>query len=504
VGTLNVGFGKFNVTGSDATAFSELSQLSVGNHGTGHLNVTGGADVNVVDSASRTTLGVKAGSVGNVKISGVGSTWTSGNELWVGGRGTGALTVQNGGSLVTSGLSGFAVTSIGAKLGGRGSVTITGAGSTWTNSARLFVGAESNGELIIAGGGRLTHTNNAEATVGGNTFGIATVTGPGSQWAVLSDIFIRGRGTGALHILNGGNVTAGRVTMQGLESGGGEIFVSGAGSTLNVTNGALAIGKSISQFDTGRTSLVINPGARVNVTHNIDLDKNGILKLQGGTLAAASIGSIASPSGQIQGAFEWTSGTLHAGVVHSTSLVNQAGKLAPGLPIGRTAIDGNYTQLAAAAMEIEIGGAVATTEHDFVSLEGSASLNGALQLALASAFMPTPDQTFTILESLGGITGAFSNVANGQRLATVELGGTFQVNYGAGSAFDPKKIVLSNFEIDANLDFLQRQRRFGQAPSRAAAIGGVPEPSAAILAGLAALGLAAASRSGRAARRALR
>jgi T5SS/PEP-CTERM-associated repeat protein len=496
-GTLNVGFGKFNITGSEAnTTFTEHAQLIVGNNGTGNLNVTGGADVNVLGGNSRTTLGRNAGGVGNVKISGAGSTWTTASELWVGGRGMGALTVQNGGSLVTDGSGGTDAAVIAALEGSRGSVTITGAGSTWTNSTRLNVGNGGNGELIITNGGRLTHANGAEAVIGGNTFGIATVTGPGSQWVTPGDIFVQGRGTGALQILNGGNVTAGRVTMKGIENGGGEIFLSGGGSTLNVTNGALVVGKRDFTSYTGRTSLVINPGARVNVTHDVDLHINGIVKLQGGTLAAASIGSTAVLSQQIQGAFEWTSGTLHAGVVHSTNVINQGGKLAPGLSIGRTTIDGNYTQLAAASMEIQIAGL--DKLHDFVRVEGSTILDGALQLALLNSFVPLPSQTFTILESLGGMTGAFSNVANGQRLATVVLGGTFQVNYGAGSAFNPNQIVLSDFRVDANLDFLERQRRFGQAPSRAAAIGGVPEPSAAILGCLAALGLAAVSRSRRA------
>src|SRR5205085_2830334 len=39
----------------------------------------------------------------------------------------------------------------------------------------------------------------------------------------------------------------------------------------------------------------------------------------------------------------------------------------------------------------------------------------------------------------------FQNVANGQRLFTSDGAGSFQVNYGTGSAFASNRLVLSNF-----------------------------------------------------------
>ena len=55
-GTLNVSAGTFNVTGSDAANL----ELIVGRNGSGGINVTGGADVNV---AQDTALGENAGSI---------------------------------------------------------------------------------------------------------------------------------------------------------------------------------------------------------------------------------------------------------------------------------------------------------------------------------------------------------------------------------------------------------------------------------------------------------
>jgi hypothetical protein len=45
------------------------------------------------------------------------------------------------------------------------------------------------------------------------------------------------------------------------------------------------------------------------------------------------------------------------------------------------------------------------------------------------------------------LSGQFDNAVNGQRLATVDGLGSFIVNYGAGSAFNPNQIVLSNYLI---------------------------------------------------------
>jgi PEP-CTERM motif len=85
------------------------------------------------------------------------------------------------------------------------------------------------------------------------------------------------------------------------------------------------------------------------------------------------------------------------------------------------------------------------TQHDVLSIEGSALLDGALQLGLINGFMPTALQMFTVGVTLNPVSGAFSNVANGQRLTTLDGNGSFQVNYGPGSAFDPNDIVLSAF-----------------------------------------------------------
>jgi len=530
-GTLNVGVGAFNVTGSDFTQ----RQLILGNRGAGTLNVINGADVNVLGGNSTVTLGRHAEGVGVVNINGAGSMMTTGNQLWIGENGSGTLTVQNGGRLVTSSTAGFS-NIIGVFNGSSGAATVTGPGSTWTNANTLRVGNSGSGSLTVSNGGSFVQSNGfANIIIESDHGGAATVTGAGSTLTTAGAMYVGSTGDGVMTVLNGGSVTAGRLTLRGLNDGSGHVMVGGAGSTLNVTN-VLEIGMPEGGFTTGPTNLTINPGAMVNVGQRIELDTNGLLKLQGGTLTAASIGSTDLLAGQYEGVFDWTAGTLHTGHVGG-SVTNQGGVLAPGLSAGRTTIDGNYTQLAAAALEIEIGGTTPTTQHDFVYLEGAATLNGVLELDLINNFDPTAGQTFTILESISGMTGAFSNVANGQRLTTEDGQGSFQVHYGAGSAFDPNQIVLSNFQadfapadfdedgdvdgddlvkwkagygangdadhmagdadgdkdVDGN-DFLNWQRGVGNGVLAKPAVGAVPEPATLMLGCVAAIGMAAAAR----------
>jgi hypothetical protein len=139
----------------------------------------------------------------------------------------------------------------------------------------------------------------------------------------------------------------------------------------------------------------------------------------------------------------WTAGTLHAGIFRESLVVPSGGVLAPGNSVGSTEVFIDYSQLAGGVLQIEIGGP-APSQFDQVIVTGDAFLGGNLQLDLLDGFLPSPTSMFTILDARG-ITGQFANVADGQRLTTVDGFGSFVVNYGAGSAFDPTQIVLSSF-----------------------------------------------------------
>ena len=111
-------------------------------------------------------------------------------------------------------------------------------------------------------------------------------------------------------------------------------------------------------------------------------------------------------------------------------------------PLSPATVFGGYTQRAGATLEIDFF-PDSNCVSDIVVVTDTAVLGGALALNL-NGTVPDPSTNYTIFDALS-IAGAFANVANGQRLTTGDGLGSFVVNYGAGSAFDPTQIVLSNF-----------------------------------------------------------
>jgi T5SS/PEP-CTERM-associated repeat protein len=242
-GTLNLtsaSVGAFSVSGTDATY-----DLIVGRSGTGTINVTSGRDVTVADD---TVLGQNATGVGNVSVSGAGSTWTNTGDLTVGLSGSGTLSISGDADVTTNqGL-------LGASSTGIGQATISGAGSTWTDSGIVFrVGDAGEGTLNVLDGGNLDSIIAYVASAAGST-GAVLVDGSGSEWANGGDLYVAYGGEGELTVANGGLVSnasghigyiagaIGTATVQGSDSmwaNQHSLYVGSAGSgSLNVLAGA--------------------------------------------------------------------------------------------------------------------------------------------------------------------------------------------------------------------------------------------------------------------------
>jgi hypothetical protein len=127
--------------------------------------------------------------------------------------------------------------------------------------------------------------------------------------------------------------------------------------------------------------------------------------------------------------------------------VQNNGIVSPGASIGTLEINGTFAQQPGGILEIEVGGASAS-HVDFLHV-GVAQLDGELRLKLIAGAVPAVN----VALAAAGLAGQFDNVANGQRLFTVDGGGSFVVNYGPGSPFNPNQIVLSSFLPGINGDF---------------------------------------------------
>jgi T5SS/PEP-CTERM-associated repeat protein len=181
-------------------------------------------------------------------------------------------------------------------------------------------------------------------------------------------------------------------------------------------------------------TLVIENGGTVDVA---SLSRgNGLLSLEGGTLRITDGEIFSHPS-----SFSWTAGTLQVGSIFGNLVVPNGGVLALHRSL-TTTVTGSYNQQAAGAvLAVDISGASIFGE---LAVDEAALLGGSLQVSLKDGFVPSPSDTYDILQS-EAILSAFGNVANGQRLMTSDGLGSFVVNYGTGSSFSPNHVILSAF-----------------------------------------------------------
>jgi fibronectin-binding autotransporter adhesin len=288
VGRNSNSVGKLTLDGAGTSLTNIGSGSDIGRSGIGTLDIKNGA---VFTEGGSAYIGSGAGSSGVATISGTGSLWNNaGYILRVGSSGTGVLNILNGGQ----------VTSHEARIselsGSTGTATVDGAGSTWTNSGAIFVGA--NGKLDLTNGGRIntnsatisgtvkvdglgsvwtgsnhltigTTTGNGTLTVQNSgtvlntrgylgqdtgSVGTATITGTGSKWANSEALYIGNSGRGILNVREGGAVssvsaflgynTNFAISSANIDGAGSTwantntLFVGyAAGSTLNITNG---------------------------------------------------------------------------------------------------------------------------------------------------------------------------------------------------------------------------------------------------------------------------
>jgi pectate lyase len=143
----------------------------------------------------------------------------------------------------------------------------------------------------------------------------------------------------------------------------------------------------------------------LEVTNEVEIGADpaaaAVLNLSGGELSAHEISKSAA------GEFNFTGGTLHTDQV-SFALVNNGGTLAPGHSIGATLVVGDLT-LASGSLAIELASA---TIADTITVDGTASLGGALDVSLLGSFVPQIGDSWQII-SAGNLLGSFSTVTEG-------------------------------------------------------------------------------------------
>ncbi len=281
-GTAAIDTGTLVVTGTLG-----VSTMTIGNTTQATLNVNAGGTL----TSSHATIGTNAGGVGQVTVSGAGSTWTSTGNIYVGNGGNGTLSVEAG--AIVSAVDGYVST----LTGSTSSLTVTGAASAMNLSGVFIAGYSSgtNATVALSSGGQISGMQGTLGDLAGSS-GTMTISGSGSKWSAFvnsvtySGYMNVGRlGSGTLTVTDGGNVTGYRLYIGNEVGSTGTVTLSGSGSQIQMTSN-LYVGSE------GTGTLTLSDGAQISAA----AVKIGYLAGAVGTLnVGAAAGQAAAAAGTI-------------------------------------------------------------------------------------------------------------------------------------------------------------------------------------------------------------
>ena len=422
-----------------------ISAASLTNTGTGTLEAKSGGILTIAPTATWTNAGTISVNAATVNLGGtfdatggIGAFSNTGGTVNITGTllntahtltldsTTGSWTL-NGGT-ISGGTLGFA--------GGQSLLIAATAGN-------LLTGVTVNGDLNL-------NTTSAQTKIaGGTTFTQAHLAAnasslgfaPGQmlagtilfEGAVGGTRFVEMNGTagtftiGATGVIRTNAGLTGDGSIGGSQNFGGAMTLVNQGLISSQVSGRTITISAASLTNTG--TVEATNGGTVSVPAGYTQNA-GITRVAGGGTISAVNGPIVIAAGRIEG-----SGTVNAKVANS-------GIISPGLSAGTLAIADDLSLTGTSEIQIEIGGLAQGTQFDLLTEAGTLALNlnGTLRVSLINAFTPGAANSFTVITSNQGITGAFANVVSG-RIATAGGEGTFQVVVSGNS------VVLNNFAV---------------------------------------------------------
>ena len=233
-------------------------------------------------------IGLNAGAGNNsVVVTGQGSSWNGGGDLFVGESGAGnSLVITNGGTVINGQVSYGGVIGLNTSANNN-NVLVSGTGSTWSNSVNLTIGWNgANNTMAVMAGGQVMSAQGIVGDVSSNNR--AEVTGTGSTWSNNGDLIIGASGlSNSMVISNGATVANGQVNyggIIGLNAGANNnsVLVTETGSSWNNSTN-LTIG-----YDGSGNSMVVSGGASV---------VSGIVNVEGVLLNTGGSGVIGLNAG---------------------------------------------------------------------------------------------------------------------------------------------------------------------------------------------------------------
>jgi hypothetical protein len=238
--------------------------------------------------------------------------------------------------------------------------------------------------------------------------------------------------------LYGPLINAGALTWSG---SGANLYING-GTLTNLATGTITISADVSSATSGtigNAGLLRKTGATGTTTLNAAFVNTGDVQVQSGTLSFGNAfiqnagqtvlnggNFVFSQVAQLRGGILSGTGTI-------TGSVSNNAAIGTGSSPGLLTISGNYAEGANAHLAIKLGGNMAGTNYDQLSIGGSAALAGSLDISYWNGFTPSAANFFTVL-ACNARTGGFSAItAPTNNLGTVYTAKTVLVESGNAS-----------------------------------------------------------------------
>ncbi|MFZ2643261.1 MAG: PEP-CTERM sorting domain-containing protein [Verrucomicrobiia bacterium] len=232
-------------------------------------NILGGTNTVTVSSSRATILGGVAGLTSIVSVSGAGTVWSNSSDLQVGAVSSGnQLVITNGGRVVSS--MGFIGYSLGANSN---SVLVNNALWSNTNGFGVGYGGSFNSLIITNGGAVINSTTGGVGVLPGANYNTALISGSGSVWSNGNGFAIGLYGMGNRLTINAGGrlVTADASFGENAGANSNVVVVTGSGSVWS-NRGDMTIG-----YATVGNQLVISNGGVVRTLGDFRLGTNSSL-----------------------------------------------------------------------------------------------------------------------------------------------------------------------------------------------------------------------------------
>ena len=392
--------------------------LDVGDNGQGTLSILNGG---LVNSNNDGRIGDQNGSTGTVTIDGVTgglrSTWSIGDDAFIGFRGQATLNILNGGLMTVNDDVRVADTNSAAAV-----INVSGSGngfnSTWTVGDDLRVGDGGVATLNINGGGQVT-SDDAILGTGGSSIGTVNVDGSGSLFDVFDDITVgAGGGDGILNISNQAQVQSADVIIATNNSADGFINIGNgaAPGLLDATRVIFSSGDATLTFDHTDNSGSYIFAADLSSTGSINDDfinhLNGYTNFTGDSSLFRGTTTVTGGTLNLDGTLRGTinvNGGVFSGtgtITNSALTVNAGGAIAPGQGLGTlmaNSTDVTFNNGSRFLVDVNDGAS------DLLNITGggsSVTINGGDVIVSGS---PIINNTYTIITA-PTVTGMFDSV----------------------------------------------------------------------------------------------